>query len=71
MDFEKKLNELEKIVSEMETGEMSLDESLKKFEVGVKLSRECHVQLSQAEQKVKSLVSDSDTFKLEPFEVTD
>ena len=57
MDFEKKLNRLEDIVNKMETGELSLDESLKSFEEGVKLSRECQQQLSQAEQKVKLLLN--------------
>lgn len=57
MDFEKKLNRLEEIVGKMENGELSLDESLKMFEEGVKLSRECNSQLAQAEQKVKVLLS--------------
>ncbi|MCB0355655.1 MAG: exodeoxyribonuclease VII small subunit [Bdellovibrionales bacterium] len=57
MDFEKKLNRLEEIVSKMESGEMSLDDSLKSFEEGVKLSRECQQQLNEAEQKVKLLLN--------------
>lgn len=57
MDFEKKLSRLEEIVGKMETGDLPLDESLKFFEEGVKLSRECNLQLSQAEQKVKVLMS--------------
>ena len=56
MDFEKRLNRLEEIVEKMETGELSLEDSLKLFEEGVKLSRECNVQLSEAEQKVKILL---------------
>jgi exodeoxyribonuclease VII small subunit len=56
VDFEKKLGRLEEIVEKMETGELSLEESLKLFEEGVKLSRECNVQLSEAEQKVKLLL---------------
>lgn len=56
MSFEKKLTRLEEIVQKMENGEMSLDESLKVFEEGVKLSRECNKELSEAEQKVKKLV---------------
>lgn len=60
MDFEKKLGRLEEIVQKMEKGELALDESLKLFEEGVKLSRECHKQLSEAETKVKKLV-DFDT----------
>jgi exodeoxyribonuclease VII small subunit len=57
MDFEKKLTRLEEIVAKMEGGDLSLEDSLKFFEEGVKLSRECNTQLSQAEQKVKVLLS--------------
>lgn len=56
MDFEKKLGRLEEIVQKMEKGELALEDSLKLFEEGVKLSRECQVQLGQAEAKVKQLV---------------
>ena len=56
MDFEKKLGRLEDIVDKMETGELTLEDSLKLFEEGVKLSRDCNVQLSEAEQKVKLLL---------------
>lgn len=57
MDFEKKLNRLEEIVSKMEKGDLALDESLKLFEEGVKLSRECHTRLNEAETKVQLLMS--------------
>ena len=57
MDFEKRLGRLEEIVQKMEKGELPLEQSLKLFEEGIKLSRECHVQLNQAEEKVKKLVS--------------
>jgi exodeoxyribonuclease VII small subunit len=57
MDFEKKLGRLEEIVSKMEKGDLALEESLKLFEEGVKLSRECHQKLNDAESKVKLLVS--------------
>lgn len=56
MSFEKKLTRLEEIVKKMEDGELSLDDSLKLFEEGVKLSRDCNKELSEAEQKVKKLV---------------
>jgi exodeoxyribonuclease VII small subunit len=56
MDFEKKLGRLEEIVDKMENGELTLEDSLKLFEEGVKLSRECNTQLSEAEQKVKLLI---------------
>ena len=57
MDFEKKLKNLETIVSKMESGELSLDDSLKNFENGVSIARECHEQLAKAEKKVQELVS--------------
>jgi exodeoxyribonuclease VII small subunit len=57
MDFEKKLTRLEEIVQKMEKGELALDESLKLFEEGVKLSRDCHGQLTKAEAQVKKLVN--------------
>ncbi len=57
MEFEKKLNRLEEIVQKMEKGDLSLEDSLKLFEEGIKLSRDCHGQLSNAEAQVKKLVS--------------
>ena len=57
MDFEKKLGRLEDIVQKMEKGDLSLEESLKFFEEGIKLSRECQTRLTEAEAKVKKLVS--------------
>lgn len=60
MDFEKKLGRLEEIVQKMERGELALDESLKLFEEGVKLSRDCHAQLSKAETQVKKLMGFDD-----------
>lgn len=56
MDFEKKLTRLESIVEKMEAGDSSLEDALKLFEEGVKLSRECNTQLNDAEQKVKILM---------------
>ncbi len=56
MDFEKKIERLETIVQKMEKGDLSLEDSLKLFEEGVKLSRECHQSLNEAEVKVKQLI---------------
>lgn len=56
MEFEKKLGRLEEIVQKMERGELALEDSLQLFEEGVKLSRECHARLNEAEAKVKKLV---------------
>ncbi len=54
--FEKSLQELEKIVEKMEQGDLSLEESLKYFEKGVQLTRSCQQALKKAEQKVTMLL---------------
>ncbi len=58
LDLEKAMGELEKIVEQLETGNLSLDKSLRQFEKGVSLSRECHAALTAAEQKVQMLIGD-------------
>ena len=54
--FEKALTELETLVDEMEQGNLSLEESLKRFEKGIALSTECQQALQNAELKIKELV---------------
>jgi exodeoxyribonuclease VII small subunit len=56
MDFEKKLTRLEEIVQKMEKGDLPLEQSLKLFEEGIGLTRECQTQLTEAENKIKILV---------------
>jgi exodeoxyribonuclease VII small subunit len=56
MEFEKKLQRLEEIVIKMEKGDLPLESSLTFFEEGVKLSRECNTQLTEAENKVRILM---------------
>ena len=58
--FEKSLEKLEEIVSKLEDGDLALDESLKLFEEGVKLSRECKERLELAERKIQKLTADGD-----------
>jgi len=58
--FEDALGELEKIVASLEGGEQSLEQSLEQFERGVSLARFCQQSLSDAEQKVKILLNESD-----------
>ena len=53
--FEKALGELEQLVETMEKGELSLEESLKTFEKGIALTRECEKALKEAEQKIETL----------------
>ena len=55
MDFEKKLRRLEEIVTQMDGADVPLEQSLKLFEEGVGLTKDCHHQLSAAEQIVKVL----------------
>ena len=56
VDLEKALSELEVIVTQLEAGEQPLDKSLKDFERGVRLSRECQGALKEAEQRVQILL---------------
>jgi len=56
LDLEKAMGELEEIVEQLESGELTLDNSLQQFEKGVKLSRECQSALTEAEQKVQILI---------------
>lgn len=66
VNFEKNLEELETIVSGLESGELSLDESLKKFENGVKLYNDCKKYLGEVEKKISVL-----TESLEEKELND
>lgn len=54
--IESRLAELETILEELESGDLELDQALKKFEQGVKLSRECQKTLEDAEIKIKILM---------------
>ena len=60
-DFNKGLSELEEIIGKMESGDLSLEESLKYFEKGIKLHRQCHSALSSAEQRI-SFLSEEDNY---------
>lgn len=57
-NFNKGLEELEAIVQTMEDGDLSLEDSLKYFEQGVALTRQCQIALSEAEQKIALLSAD-------------
>jgi len=68
IQFEKALERLEHIVQDLEMGNVTLDEALKKYEEGVKLSRACQEKLGQAEKKIEVLTqSGSGTLKKERF----
>ncbi len=61
--FEENLEALEQIVQSLEDGTATLDESLKAFEKGIKLSRSCQKELTRVEQKVEVLVKENDEIK--------
>ena len=66
--FEEKLANLEALVQKIEAGDLSLEDSLKAFEQGVKMTRECQSALDQAEQKVKMLIEQDGQLSEVPFE---
>lgn len=67
--FEKALEDLEKIVAAMESGELTLDQALKKYEEGVQLVRACQEKLGEAEKKIEVLTRSLDgSFKKEAFD---
>lgn len=66
--FEAAMQELEQIVTEMEKGDIPLEESLKKFERGIQLARQSQQQLKAAEQKVQILMQSNGGESLEEFE---
>lgn len=70
--FETSLKKLEDIVKRLEGGSLSLEESLKAFEEGVKHSAFCSGKLEEAEQRIEILLKQKDgTFKREPFATDD
>ncbi len=72
LKFEDALKKLEKIVSDLESGDVSLDESLAKYESGVKLVRICQKKLEEAKKKVEILIKTKDgKIKKEDFKTSD
>ena len=69
VNLEKALNELEKLVEEMEQGNLSLEESLKRFEKGIALTSDCQEALQKAELKVQELVEKNGKLLEKDFEV--
>ncbi|TAN09017.1 MAG: exodeoxyribonuclease VII small subunit [Rhodanobacteraceae bacterium] len=67
--FEQSLNELEVLVTKMEAGDLSLDESLRAFERGIALYRGCQTALEQATARVQLLLDPEDPASAEPFAV--
>lgn len=69
LSFEDSLSELERIVADLEQGEISLDDALKQFERGINLVRHSQSKLEQAQQKVAILLNQNEDSSLIPFSV--
>ena len=69
--FERKLECLETLVSALEVGDLSLEESLSSFEQGIKIARDCQQALKSAEQRVELLMQQGDDLISQPFEPDD
>lgn len=67
-NFEENMEELEKIVIELEKGDLNLDESVAKFEQGMKASKTCNDLLEEAEKKITILVQQQGELKEENFD---
>ena len=68
LNFEQQLKELEDIVASMEKGDLTLEESLKAYEKGIRLTRECQTALDDAQQRIEILVEREGKLVEEPFE---
>lgn len=67
MKFEEALKKLEKIVEDLESGKLTLDDSLKRYEEGVRLSRFCHKTLQSAQKKIQVLTKKGEGWETKPF----
>ena len=67
MNFEENMENLEKIVKELEKGELNLDDSIKKFEEGMSLWKKCNEILEEAEKKITILIKKEDVIEEEDF----
>jgi exodeoxyribonuclease VII small subunit len=70
-EFEEALKELESLVEQLETGELTLDQSLSRFKRGVTLTRHCQGVLDKAQQSVQQLTDPEDESSAEPFDAGD
>ena len=67
-NFEESMKSLEEIVSELENGNLNLDESVKKFEEGMKIAKQCNTILENAEKKITILLEKDGELKEENFD---
>ena len=68
MNFEENIEQLEKVVQELESGNLNLEDSIKKFGEGINLSKKCNEILEEAEKKITVLVKKDDKVEEEKFE---
>ncbi len=68
MNFEESMKKLETIVTELENGKLTLDESVQKFEEGMKIAKQCNDILEGAEKKITILLENDGELKEENFE---
>lgn len=69
LSFEESLGELERIIADLEQGDISLDDALKQFERGINLVRNSQAKLEQAQQKVAILLKQDENAPLSPYAV--
>ncbi len=69
ISFEENMEKLEKIVADLEKGDLDLDESVKKFEQGINISKKCDEILKNAEKKITILLNEDNNIKEENFDV--
>lgn len=70
-NFEDSMKKLEDIVTELENGNLNLDESVDKFEEGMKLAKQCNNILENAEKKITILLENNGEIKEEKFDIED
>ena len=70
-NFETKLKKLEEIVAELEKGDTSLEDSLKKFELGMEISKDCNKLLQDAEKKITIILENNGELKEDNFSTED
>ena len=68
-NFETRLTELEKIVSDLEKGDLSLEDSVKKFEEGMQISKECNSILENAEKRITIILESNGKIQEEDFDI--
>ena len=67
MSFEESMKKLDEIATELESGDLSLDSAMSKFEEGIKLSKKCNNMLEEAEKKITILINEDGEIREEKF----